>query len=221
MYGTANHRGVVAGELVRVQKLANFHLDQLEKLFVVQHVALVQEHNDVRNLNLTGQKHVLTRLGHRTVGRGHHQNRAVHLGGTRDHVLDVVRVTRAIHVGVVTAVRLVLHVSRVDRDPASLLLGSLVDVLVIHEGRAVRLGEALRDRGGQRGLAVVNVANRANVDVGLCALELFLGHGILQGRGPIYGSVQGVCRLPVLDMAGSGERAVIAASAPLGVRAPR
>ena len=48
-------------------------------------------------------KHVLPRLRHRTVGRRHHQDRSVHLRRTRDHVLHVVRVTRAIHVRVVTA----------------------------------------------------------------------------------------------------------------------
>jgi hypothetical protein len=40
-------RGVVAGEVVLGQQLAHFHLDQLEQLGVVHHVALVQEHDDV------------------------------------------------------------------------------------------------------------------------------------------------------------------------------
>jgi hypothetical protein len=45
-------------------------------------------------------------------GAGHHQDRAVHLGRAGDHVLDVVGVARAVDVGVVTVVRLVLHVAR-------------------------------------------------------------------------------------------------------------
>ena len=63
---------------------------------------------------LTGEQHVLTRLGHGAVGRGHDEDRAVDLGGAGDHVLDVVGVTGHVDVGVVAVVGLVLHVS--DRD---------------------------------------------------------------------------------------------------------
>ena len=80
-------------------------------------------------LHLTGQKDVLARLRHRTVRGRNHQDRSVHLRRTRDHVLYVVRVTRAVHVGVVTVIRLVLHVGRRDRDPTLALLRSLVDIV--------------------------------------------------------------------------------------------
>ena len=59
-----------------------------------------------------------------------HQDRPVHLGRSRDHVLDVVGVARAVHVRVVAVRRLVLHVRRVDRDPALPLLGRVVDLVV-------------------------------------------------------------------------------------------
>src|SRR3954454_6590963 len=48
-----------------------------------------------------GEQHVLAGLRHRAVGGGDHEDRTVHLGGTGDHVLDVVGVTRAVHVRVV------------------------------------------------------------------------------------------------------------------------
>jgi len=51
---------VVAWEVVLGQEFANFHLDQFQQLSVVNHVALVQEHDDVRHANLTGQQDVLT-----------------------------------------------------------------------------------------------------------------------------------------------------------------
>jgi hypothetical protein len=76
-------------------------------------------------LDLAGEQDVLARLGHRAVGGRDDEDRAVHLGGARDHVLDVVGVTRAVDVRVVTVVRLVLDVRRVDRDAAGLLLGAL------------------------------------------------------------------------------------------------
>ena len=37
---------------------------------------------------------MLPGLGHRAVGRGDDEDRAVHLGGAGDHVLDVVGVAR-------------------------------------------------------------------------------------------------------------------------------
>ena len=52
-------------------------------------------------------------LGHRAVRGRHHQDRAVHLRGARDHVLHVVRVTRAVDVGVVTVLP-----SRTPREPS-------------------------------------------------------------------------------------------------------
>jgi hypothetical protein len=42
--------------------------------------------------DLAGEQDVLARLRHRAVGRGDHEDRAVHLRGARDHVLDVVGV---------------------------------------------------------------------------------------------------------------------------------
>jgi len=61
---------------------------------------------------------VFARLRHRTVRRGHNQDRAVHLRGAGDHVLDVVRVPRTIHVRVVPVRRLILDVRRRNRDSA-------------------------------------------------------------------------------------------------------
>ena len=49
-------RQVVSGELVLVEELTSFHFDELDELFVVDHVALVQEHNDVGNANLTASR---------------------------------------------------------------------------------------------------------------------------------------------------------------------
>ena len=118
-----------------VRQLPNLQLHQLQQLRIVHHVHLVQEHHDVRHAHLTRQQNVLPRLRHRTVRRAHHQDRTVHLRRARDHVLDVVRVTRAVHVRVVTLLRLVLHVRRRDRDPALPLFRRLVDLV---EGDEIR-----------------------------------------------------------------------------------
>src|SRR5215218_419681 len=100
-----DERDVVAREVVLGQQVAHLDLDELEELLVVDHVGLVEEDDDVRHADLTGQQDVLTRLGHRAVGRRHHEDGAVHLRRTRDHVLDVIGVTGTVDVGVVTVVR--------------------------------------------------------------------------------------------------------------------
>ena len=119
---------------------------------------------------------MLARLRHRAVGGGHHQDRAVHLRRTRDHVLHVVGVTGAVHVGIVPVLGLVLDMRRRDRDPARLLLRSLVDLVVRRKRRPARLRQNLRDRRRQRRLAMVNMTNRPNVAVRLIPLKLFLRH---------------------------------------------
>ena len=176
--GADHERDVVARELVLGQQVADLDLDELEELRVVDHVGLVEEHDDVRHADLTGEQDVLTRLRHRAVGGRHDQDRAVHLGGARDHVLDVVRVTGAVHVGVVTVRGLVLDVRGGDRDPAGLLLGSVVDrVERPHLGAvSVLVVEHLGDGRGQRRLAMVDVTDGADVDMGLVALKLGLRH---------------------------------------------
>ena len=187
------------GELVLGEELAHLHLDELEQLGVVDHVGLVERDDHRGHLDLAGQEDVLAGLRHRAVGRRDDEDRAVHLGGARDHVLDVVGVPGAVDVGVVAVLRLVLDVRRVDRDAALALLGSGVDRReVAHGGARALLGEHLRDRGGQRRLAVVDVTDRADVDVRLRALELLLGHcgsGLLPGLVPTRPSGRRRCPL--------------------------
>ena len=108
--GAADDGQVVSRELVLGEQVAGLHLDEVDKLVVVDHVALVQEDDDVGHADLTGEQDVLAGLGHGAVGGGDNQDRAVHLGRTRNHVLDVVSVAGAVDVGVVTVPGLVLDV---------------------------------------------------------------------------------------------------------------
>jgi hypothetical protein len=131
--------GVVAGEVVLVQQFAHFHLDELEQLGVVDHVALVQEDDDVRHADLARQQDVLAGLRHRAVSGRAHQDGAVHLRRTGDHVLHVVGVPGAVDVRVVPVGGLVFDVRGVDRDAARLLFRRRVD-LVVRLGFATELG---------------------------------------------------------------------------------
>ena len=176
--GDLDDRDVVAGELVGREQLTDLHLDELEDLLVVDHVGLVERHDDVGDADLASEEDVLLRLRHRAVGRGDHEDRAVHLRSAGDHVLDVVSVTRAVDVGVVATLRLVLDVRDRDGDAALALLGSLVDVVERELRVEVRVlvVQDLGDRSRQRRLPVVDVTNGADVDVRLGPLELCLRH---------------------------------------------
>ena len=82
----------------------------------------------------------------------------------------------AVYVGVVAIGRLVLDVGGVDRDASGFFFRGRVN-LVVAFGFAAKLRcEHGRDRCRQRGLAVVDVANRANVDVRLGPLKFFFSH---------------------------------------------
>src|SRR5216684_3276013 len=176
--GDPDHGQIVAGELIDAEQFPDLKLDELEDLLVVHHVGLVERDHDVRHTDLAGQQHVLAGLRHRAIRRGDDQDRAVHLRRTGDHVLDVVRVTGAVHVGVVALLGLVLHVRDRDGDPALLLFLRVVDLVERREGINVRvfIVQHLGDRRGQRGLAVVDVPDGADVHVRLGPLELGLPH---------------------------------------------
>ena len=72
---------------------------------------------------------MLSGLSHNTVGSGNYQDSAVHLSSTGDHVLNVVSMSGAVNVCIVSVLGLVLNVSGRDRDSTLSLLGSFIDVL--------------------------------------------------------------------------------------------
>src|SRR5690606_7122557 len=182
--GADDDRGVVTREVVRRQQFAHFHFDQLEQFGVVDHVGLVQEYDDERYTDLTRQQDVFARLRHGAVSGRAHQNGAVHLRRTGDHVFDIVGVARAVDVRVVAHRRLVLDVRGVDRDAALALFRRIVDLVKRTHGAAPGLCAHARQSRRQRCLAMVYVTNRAHVHVRLAAFKFFFCHGnTLPGDG--------------------------------------
>src|ERR1043165_2965338 len=177
----ADHRDLVARELILREQLAYLELDEVEQFRIVDHVDLVHVDDERRHADLAREQDVLARLRHRAGGRRHDQDRAVHLRGAGDHVLHVVGVAGAIDVRIVAVLGLIFDVRGGDRDAARLFLRRLVDLVVSRVGRAAGLGQNLGDRSRQRRLAVVNVPNRAHVAVGFGTFEFFLRHGTLRG----------------------------------------
>ena len=99
---TADDLRVVAVELVLVEELADFHLDEVEHLRVFDRVALVQRTTTMWWRPTWRASSTCSRVCGMTQSSARHdQDRAVHLRRARDHVLDVVGVAGAIDVRVV------------------------------------------------------------------------------------------------------------------------
>ena len=121
---------------------------------------------------------MLLGLGHRTFRGVHHQDGAVHLGRAGDHVLDEVGMARAVNVGVMTLVALILNVRNRDGQGLGLIAhrAAFGDLRV-----RLGLGQALLclhhdNRSRQSGFAVVNMSDGADVNVRLRSLELLFSH---------------------------------------------
>ena len=171
---TRDDGSVVAGELVArtgVSRTSISTSSSSSSSSTMSHLFRNDDHSG--HADLAGQQDVLLGLSHRAVGGGDHEDRAVHLSGAGDHVLDVVGVARAVDVRVVTGLGLVLDVRDVDGDTALALLGSLVDRSCSRcQSASLWTSQVLGDRGGQGGLTVVDVTDGTDVDVRLGALEL-------------------------------------------------
>ena len=115
---------------------------------------------------------MLTGLWHRAVSSRNNEDSAVHLSSTGDHVLNVVSMSWAVNVSVVTFVSLVLNVRSVDCDTTFSLFWSFIDVSVVFELSLTFEGQSFGDSSSQSGFTVVNVTDGTNVNMGLVSFEI-------------------------------------------------
>ena len=92
-----------------------------------------------------------------TIRSSDDNNGTIHVGSTSNHVLDVIGVTRAVDVGVVTVVGGIFDVSSRNGDTTLALLGSLVNGSILVEVGEAFGGLVLGDSGGQGSLIGVIV----------------------------------------------------------------
>mmetsp|Transcript_57409 Transcript_57409/g.103175 ORF Transcript_57409/g.103175 Transcript_57409/m.103175 type:complete len:393 (+) Transcript_57409:146-1324(+) len=107
---THDEWSVIAREAVLSEHLTSLQLHEFQELFVLHDVHLVHEAHQPGHTHLLGEQDVLAGLGHGSIRGRDHQNSAVHLAGTCDHVLHVISVAWAVHVAVVPTLCLVLDV---------------------------------------------------------------------------------------------------------------
>src|SRR6185369_9399215 len=123
-----------------------------------------------RNVHLLSEENVFASLRHRTISGCDNEDGSVHLGGTSDHVLDVVSVSWSINVRVVALLGLILHVCDVNGDSTCLFLWRVINICVVLCFCQSLLCKYVRNCSSERCLTVVNVTNGTNVDMRLRAL---------------------------------------------------
>ena len=70
-------------------------------------------------------------LSHNTVSSSYYEDSTIHLSSTSDHVLNVVSMSWAVNVCIVSVICLILNVSCRNCDTTLSLFWSLIDVLEI------------------------------------------------------------------------------------------
>src|SRR5674476_239793 len=76
---------------------------------------------------------MLSRLRHWAVSCGDYQDCAIHLGSAGDHVLDIVSMSGAVYVGIMTMCGFILHMGCIDCDTTGFFFRGFVDICIIHD----------------------------------------------------------------------------------------
>src|SRR5205814_1569366 len=95
-----------------------------------------------------------------------------------DHILDVIGVAGTIDVRIVALRSLILDVRNRDGDAALALLRRFVDLVEGGELGKFSRRQDFRYRRGERGFAVVDMSDSADIQMRLVSLEFSLAHGM-------------------------------------------
>ncbi len=119
---------------------------------------------------------MLTCLRHWAISSSYHEDGTVHLRSTSNHVLNIVGVTWAVNVSVVTLFSRILHVRSVDRDTTLLLLRGVVNRREITKFRKSFASQHSGDGSSKGRLTVVDVTDCTYVQVGFGAVKICFSH---------------------------------------------
>ena len=163
---------------ILLQKFTQLHFNKLDHFRIVNKVTFIQENNQARNVYLASQKNVLTRLWHRTISCCNYQDSTIHLGSTSNHVLDIVGVSRAVNMSVVTLCCFVLDMGSINGNTTLFLFRSIINLIERLNLLACTqlFVEHFGDRGRQSSLTVVDMTDCTNVYMRFGTLKFFLSH---------------------------------------------
>lgn len=121
-------------------------------------------------------------LGHGAVSTGDDEDSAVHLSGTGNHVFDIISVTGAINMSIVTIFSFVFNGSGIDGNSTSALFRSGVNFIVFFGGTVTHGSEGHGKSSGESSFAMVDMTDSADVKMGLVTLELTASSADGEGR---------------------------------------
>ena len=120
---------------------------------------------------------MLSCLSHNTVCSSNNQDSSIHLSSTCDHVLNVVSMSRAVYVSVVTFLCLILNVSCRNCDTTFSFFRSFIDVIECNlcvTGYSV--GKNFCDSCCKSCFTMVNVADGTNITMWFCSFKFSFCH---------------------------------------------
>ena len=117
-------------------------------------------------------------LRHRTISSSNYDDGTVHLSSTSNHVLNVVGVTRAVYVSIVTLFSFIFDVSSVNSNTTLFFFRSIINLIerlnILTSSET--LVEHLRNSGSQSSLTVVYVTNRTDVYMRFGTFKFLFSH---------------------------------------------
>lgn len=90
------------------QELLEFNLNKIDHLSFLDQIHLVEIDKNVLDTDLPTEEHMLVGHRHGSIDSRNDQDTSIHLGGTSDHILDIIDMSRAIDVSIVSCICLIL-----------------------------------------------------------------------------------------------------------------
>ena len=119
---------------------------------------------------------MFTGLGHRAISCRYYEDSTIHLSSTGNHVLYIVGMPWAVNVCIVAGFGFIFNSGGVDCDTAGSFFRSFIDGSVVEEVCFAFFSQYFGDSSGQSGFAVVDMANGADVNMGLCSFVMSFCH---------------------------------------------
>jgi len=148
--------------IVFFEQIFELKLDKINNISFFDQIHFVHENKDVSDTDLSTKKDMFFSLGHRSVNSWHNQNTCVHLSSSSDHVLDVIDVSRAVYVSIMSRFCFILKSCSIDGNTSGFFFRGFIDFGVFNIFSFLPVGKILGNCGGECCLTVINVSDCTN-----------------------------------------------------------